>query len=228
MKDRLLSCLAGGLSCRPRRGGLFLAHPVSAVLASRSSCPFIEVREARQSCETRRKKPGQTRRAASQGAVEGRQDRQRARCQVGSKTATKAKPVPSSTKSAPVAKAEKATAKDEPKKALKVRHHRRAGQEEARAPAQGRRRRIASPAKSAGAKRGRKPKAGGDKPEEDEDLSDIEAEFADEPAAETTTDRKGQAAAHEDQQGEGTRLDEGVRPRRDRPVRRGDAKRRSA
>ena len=41
----------------------------------------------------------------------------------------------------------------------------------------------APPAK-AGAKRGRKPKAGGDKPEEEEDLSDIEAEFAEEQPAE--------------------------------------------
>jgi RNA polymerase primary sigma factor len=43
----------------------------------------------------------------------------------------------------------------------------------------------------AGAKRGRKPKAGSDKPElEEDDLSDIEAEFAEEPVAETAEKAK--------------------------------------
>ena len=49
---------------------------------------------------------------------------------------------------------------------------------------------AAAAAKTAGAKRGRKPKADADKPMEDEDLSDIEAEFAEEPAATETTGEK--------------------------------------
>lgn len=46
-----------------------------------------------------------------------------------------------------------------------------------------------APAKTAGAKRGRKPKADAAKPMEDEDLSDIEAEFAEEPAAEASGEK---------------------------------------
>jgi RNA polymerase primary sigma factor len=105
----------------------------------------------------------------------------------GSKTATKAKPVPSSTKTAPVAKADKATAKDEPRKALKVVATEEPAKKKPGRPPKAAAAESGAPAKTAGAKRGRKPKAGGDKPEEDEDLSDIEAEFAEEPAAETAT-----------------------------------------
>jgi RNA polymerase primary sigma factor len=106
------------------------------------------------------------------------------------KPPTKAKPVPSSTKT-PV-KAEKAVAKDETKKPVKA----AAATEEVVKKKPGRPPKAAAaesdaPAKAAGgAKRGRKPKAGGDKPEtEDVDLGDIEAEFAEEPAAAETTEK---------------------------------------
>jgi RNA polymerase primary sigma factor len=104
--------------------------------------------------------------------------------------ATKDKPVPA-TKSV---KPEKATAKDEVKKvAVKA-----AATEEVVKKKPGRPPKAAAaesdaPPKAAGAKRGRKPKAAGGKDDggsEDEDLSDIEAEFAEEPAAETTTTEK--------------------------------------
>ncbi|HZY19443.1 MAG TPA: RNA polymerase sigma factor RpoD [Ramlibacter sp.] len=110
----------------------------------------------------------------------------------GSKqTPTKAKPVPSSTKTA-TAKPEKAAAKDELKKTAKV----AVAAEEPAKKKPGRPPKAAAaesdaPPKAAGAKRGRKPKAAGDKAEsEDEDLSDIEAEFAEEPAAESTATEK--------------------------------------
>jgi len=101
--------------------------------------------------------------------------------------ATKDTPVPA-TKSV---KPEKATAKDEVKKvAVKA-----AATEEVVKKKPGRPPKAAAaesdaPPKAAGAKRGRKPKAAGGKDDgasEDEDLSDIEAEFAEEPAAETAT-----------------------------------------
>ena len=71
----------------------------------------------------------------------------------------------------------------------------------------------------AGAKRGRKPKAGsqGDG-ERRRPVATSRTTWPANPVADD--DREGQAAAHEDQQGEGTRLDEGIRPGRNRPVRR--------
>ncbi|HYD74638.1 RNA polymerase sigma factor RpoD [Ramlibacter sp.] len=100
----------------------------------------------------------------------------------------RAKPVPSSTKT-PTAKTDKAAAKDDPKKAKVA-----AATEEPAKKKPGRPPKAAAqaaPAKAAatGAKRGRKPKAA-EKPEvEDEDLSDIEAEFAEEPAAAETPEK---------------------------------------
>ena len=111
------------------------------------------------------------------------------------KSLTKAKPVPSSTKTT-TAKTEKAAAKEEPtKKAAKATVaaadepvvKKKPGRPPKAAAAE-----SSAPAKTTGAKRGRKPKAGAEKSEstEDEDMSDIEAEFAEEPAAETTTTEK--------------------------------------
>ncbi|MFL6695397.1 MAG: RNA polymerase sigma factor RpoD, partial [Ramlibacter sp.] len=111
-----------------------------------------------------------------------------------SKPSTKAKPVPSSTKT--VVKAEKATAKEETRKPLKAVAvadepvKKKPGRPPKTAAAE-----SEAPAKTAtGAKRGRKPKAGekADGAAEEDDLSDIEAEFAEEPAAaaETTTTEK--------------------------------------
>jgi len=108
------------------------------------------------------------------------------------KSLTKAKPVPSSTKSTP-AKTDKTAAKEELKKTAKATTvaadepvKKKPGRPPKAAAAE-----SSAPAKTTGAKRGRKPKAA-DKSEagEDEDLSDIEAEFAEEPApAETTTEK---------------------------------------
>jgi RNA polymerase primary sigma factor len=96
---------------------------------------------------------------------------------------TKAKPVPSSTKTP---KTEKVAAKDETKKVAKAAVvadepvKKKPGRPPKAAAAE-----SDAPPKAA-AKRGRKPKAAaGAAPAEDEDLSDIEAEFAEEPAAET-------------------------------------------
>ncbi|WP_427911793.1 RNA polymerase sigma factor RpoD [Ramlibacter sp. MMS24-I3-19] len=109
----------------------------------------------------------------------------------GTKPSTKAQHVPSSTKT-PAAKPEKATAKEETKKPLKA----AAVADEPVKKKPGRPPKAAAaeaPAKAAaGAKRGRKPKAG-EKAEgsaEDDDLSDIEAEFAEEPAVETAAAEK--------------------------------------
>nr|WP_232533003.1 MULTISPECIES: RNA polymerase sigma factor RpoD [Ramlibacter] len=102
-----------------------------------------------------------------------------------SKSATKAKPVPSSTKPSPVAKADKATAKDESKKTLKAVATEEPAKKKPGRPPKAAAAETSAPAKTTGAKRGRKPKAGTEKPEDDDDLTDIEAEFAEEPAAET-------------------------------------------
>ena len=110
------------------------------------------------------------------------------------KSLTKAKPVPSSTKTT-TAKTEKAAAKEEPtKKVAKATVaaadepvvKKKPGRPPKAAAAE-----SSAPAKTTGAKRGRKPKAGAEKSEstEDEDMSDIEAEFAEEPAVETTTEK---------------------------------------
>ncbi|MGZ5847404.1 MAG: RNA polymerase sigma factor region1.1 domain-containing protein, partial [Ramlibacter sp.] len=108
------------------------------------------------------------------------------------KPSTKAQPVPSSTKT-PAAKPEKATAKEETKKPVKAvvaadePVKKKPGRPPKAAAAE-----SGAPAKTAtGAKRGRKPK-NAEKPDagEDEDLSDIEAEFAEEPAVAETTAEK--------------------------------------
>ncbi|WBY01632.1 RNA polymerase sigma factor RpoD [Ramlibacter tataouinensis] len=100
---------------------------------------------------------------------------------------TKAKPVSSSTKTPTSAKTEKAAAKDELKKTkAAVAAEEPVKKKPGRPP-----KAAAAPAKAAtGAKRGRKPKSA-EKPEgDDADLSDIEAEFAEEPAAAAETPEK--------------------------------------
>jgi RNA polymerase primary sigma factor len=107
--------------------------------------------------------------------------------QAEQKPHTKAKPVPSSTKTT-TAKTDKAAAKEEPKKAkTTVAAAEEPAKKKPGRPPKAAAAESAAPAKTTGAKRGRKPKAGTEKPEaaEEEDLSDIEAEFAEEPAAET-------------------------------------------
>ncbi len=108
------------------------------------------------------------------------------------KQSTRAKPVSSSTKTPATAKSEKAAAKDDPKKSAKAAAP--AGEETAKKkpgrPPKAAAAESAAPAKAAGgAKRGRKPKAAEKPQTEDEDLSDIEAEFAEEPAAVESTEK---------------------------------------
>ncbi|KQT10287.1 RNA polymerase sigma factor RpoD [Ramlibacter sp. Leaf400] len=106
---------------------------------------------------------------------------------------TKAKPVPSSTKTT-TAKTDKAAAKEEPKKAKTTVAVEEPVKKKPGRPPKAAAAESSAPAKTTtGAKRGRKPKSATDKPEaggEDEDLSDIEAEFAEEQPAETTTTEK--------------------------------------
>ncbi|HYF18720.1 MAG TPA: RNA polymerase sigma factor region1.1 domain-containing protein, partial [Ramlibacter sp.] len=112
------------------------------------------------------------------------------------KTNTKEKPVPSSSKST-APKTDKAAAKDEPKKTAKaaVPTAEEAKKKPGRPPKAAAAEAEAPPKGPAGAKRGRKPKAettaaAGKPAEEEEDLSDIEAEFAEEePAAAAETEK---------------------------------------
>ena len=107
-------------------------------------------------------------------------------------SASKAKPVPatkSSSKTPPAAPA-KAAAKTAKPTAAELKKAAAAAEESAEKKKPGRPTKAAAaessapPAKATGAKRGRKPKAAPGKPEEEEDMSDIEAEFAEEQPAE--------------------------------------------
>lgn len=101
---------------------------------------------------------------------------------VTAKSATKAKPVPAS-KTTP--KTDKAT--EELKKTPKA----EAAAEDAPKKKPGRPAKTTAAKEGTGAKRGRKPKnaAAADAPSEEDDLSDIEAEFAEEPAPEATPEK---------------------------------------